>query len=168
TFSFVIRAPLAADTPEVEIDPPSGVEVPGRKDGVASTILLVEDAAINRKVLSRMLESAGLRVELAADGLEAIEAWTRVGPDLILMDMQMPEFDGLQATRAIRTLEERFGGHVPIVALTASAMESDRRKCLEAGMDDYLSKPIRSEDLIAKIGQMLPSDPAEPSSTAAA
>ncbi len=109
-------------------------------------VLLVEDNTVNQKVAGRLLEKLRCRVDLAANGKEALEMWERLPYDLIFMDCQMPEMDGLEATRAIR---QREGSRVriPIVAMTANAMQGDRELCLESGMDDYLSKPVKSTDL---------------------
>ncbi|MDP8956890.1 MAG: response regulator [Actinomycetota bacterium] len=112
-------------------------------------ILLTEDNAINQKVALKLLDKMGYRADVAANGLEAIEAVARQTYDLILMDVQMPEMDGLEATREIIA---RWGDARPrIVAMTADAMQGDREKCLEAGMDDYMTKPIRTPDLISAI-----------------
>ena len=109
-------------------------------------ILLVEDNSVNQKVAREMLKQLGYKADVAATGLEAIAAVERKRYDLILMDVQMPEMDGLAATRRIRRLE--LGGAQPrIVAMTAGAMEGDRERCLEAGMDAYISKPVRIEEL---------------------
>lgn len=108
-------------------------------------ILLVEDNQVNRTLATRILESAGHKVETAWDGNLAIEAVRTRDYDLVLMDMQMPVMDGFESTRHIRELEN--GRRVPIVALTARAMEGDEQKCLEAGMDGYLSKPVRMAEL---------------------
>jgi CheY-like chemotaxis protein len=110
-------------------------------------VLLAEDNVINQKVAVRMLEKEGHSVVVAATGVEAVEAFTRNTFDLILMDAQMPLMNGYEATGVIRAYEQRTGRHTPIVALTASAMKGDREICLEAGMDDYLSKPINQQHL---------------------
>ena len=110
-------------------------------------ILLAEDNAVNQKVAARLLEKQGHSVEVASDGMEALAAFTRDAFDLILMDVQMPVMDGYDATLAIRAAEQGTGRHVPIVALTAHAMKGDREICLNAGMDDYLGKPIRPREL---------------------
>ena len=111
-------------------------------------ILLAEDNRVNQRVATGMLEKAGHQVELAANGGEAIVKWRQGTFDLILMDVQMPEVDGFEAARQIRLEERGSGKHVRIVALTAHAMTGDRERCLAVGMDDYLSKPIRREDLL--------------------
>jgi CheY-like chemotaxis protein len=112
-------------------------------------VLLAEDNAVNQKLATRILEKHGHSVVTAANGREALAAFTREAFDLILMDVQMPLMNGYEASQAIRTLEQGGGGHIPIVALTAHAMKGDREICLQAGMDDYLGKPIQIRELIA-------------------
>ncbi|MDP9004573.1 MAG: response regulator, partial [Verrucomicrobiota bacterium] len=111
-------------------------------------ILLAEDNLINRAVATGILEKKGHVLVHAANGREALKAFSDGAFDLILMDVQMPEMDGFEATRRIRELEEMTGGHMRIVAMTAHAMAGDRERCLAAGMDDYVSKPLRKEDLL--------------------
>jgi CheY-like chemotaxis protein len=110
-------------------------------------VLLAEDNPINQQVASRMLERLGHSVVLAGNGREVLQVLARETFDLILMDVQMPEVDGFSATAVIRQQEEGTGRHVPIIALTAHAMKGDRERCLAAGMDGYLPKPIRPEEL---------------------
>ena len=112
-------------------------------------VLLVEDNPVNRKVAVRLLEKQGHTVVTANNGREALEVLDRLSwkVDLILMDVQMPEMDGYQATGAIRERESRLGGHLPIVAMTAHALDRDRERCLAAGMDSYLTKPIQLDKL---------------------
>lgn len=117
-------------------------------------VLLAEDNVINQKVATRMLEQMGHTVTLARDGKEALEIMDRAAFDLILMDVQMPELDGLEATRILRDREKMTAGHVPVVAMTALAMSGDKERCLEAGMDGYISKPINSQELYEIIEQM--------------
>jgi signal transduction histidine kinase/CheY-like chemotaxis protein/streptogramin lyase len=112
-------------------------------------VLLAEDNKVNQRVASRVLEKRGHTVLVAENGREAVELFQREQVDLILMDVQMPEMDGIEATRLIRQMEA--GSHTPIVALTAHAMTSDRDLCLAAGMDDYLSKPFNPDKLIAAV-----------------
>jgi two-component system, sensor histidine kinase and response regulator len=108
-------------------------------------LLLAEDGVVNAAVFKGLLERDGHQVWVVEDGQAAIEAWQEGAFDAILMDVQMPRLDGLDATRAIRQAEATGGGHIPIIAITAAAMEGDQARCLEAGMDDYLSKPIDLE-----------------------
>lgn len=127
-------------------------------------VLLVEDHPVNREVAVAVLDSLGCRVTVAEDGRQAVEACRRGRFDVVLMDIQMPEMDGRQATRAIRADEaERGLPRMPIVALTANALREDRDACLAAGMDDYLVKPVSSAQLWAVLGRwlrdVLPSDP---------
>jgi two-component system sensor histidine kinase/response regulator len=119
------------------------------------SILLAEDNEINQRLAITLLERAGHRVTVAPDGRQALQALQRDDYDLILMDMQMPEMGGIEATRHIREQERLHGGHIPIVAMTANAMDEDRERCLAAGMDNYLSKPITSARLFACIEAVL-------------
>ncbi|MCJ7682567.1 MAG: response regulator, partial [Candidatus Aminicenantes bacterium] len=110
-------------------------------------ILLAEDNVINQKVSSRMLEKNGHVVTIASDGGQAIDLLKKQSFDLILMDVQMPVLDGFEATAGIRDEEKKSGGHIPIIAMTAHAMTGYRERCIAAGMDDYVSKPLNGEDL---------------------
>jgi signal transduction histidine kinase/DNA-binding response OmpR family regulator len=110
-------------------------------------VLLVEDNAVNRLLATRLLEKRGHRVVVAENGREALDALENESYDLVFMDVQMPEMDGIEATVAIRGREKTNGKHQPIVALTAHAMKGDHERCLDAGMDGYLSKPIRPQEL---------------------
>jgi len=110
-------------------------------------ILLAEDGLVNQRVACEFLERRGHTVVVAKNGREALEAVDREAFDLVLMDVQMPEMDGFQATKAIRQKERATGGHMPIVAMTAGAFKEDRERCLSSGMDAYLSKPIRAASL---------------------
>jgi CheY-like chemotaxis protein len=113
-------------------------------------ILLVEDNVVNQRVASHILEQFGYRRDLAANGLEALQAIERQSYDVVLMDMQMPEMDGIEATREIRRRFPTTNGP-QIIALTANAHDDDREKCLACGMDDYLSKPLRPADIEEKL-----------------
>jgi len=117
----------------------------------ALTVLLAEDNAVNQKLATRLLQKMGHQVTLAANGEEAVRAHLTAAFDVILMDVQMPEMNGFEATARIREREEITGEHVPIIALTAHAIQGDRERCLEAGMDDYLSKPLNSAALAEKL-----------------
>ncbi|MGK7345933.1 MAG: PAS domain S-box protein [Candidatus Nitrospinota bacterium M3_3B_026] len=119
-------------------------------------ILLAEDNPVNLRVAERTLEKMGHRVAVAENGKEAVEMWEKGDFDLVLMDVQMPEMDGFQAARAIREKEKTRGERIPIIALTARAMKGDREMCLEAGMDDYIPKPIKIKDMAEKIGRVSP------------
>ena len=124
--------------------PASAVTLPGTGISPSSQslkILLAEDNRVNQRVAMTMLGKMGHQIELATNGLEAVEQWRKGGFDLIFMDVQMPVMTGLQATMQIRR-EEATGAHVPIVAMTASAMSEERDRCLAAGMDDFISKPV--------------------------
>jgi len=114
-------------------------------------ILVAEDNLINQKITVRLLEKAGHRVTVASDGREALAAWREKPFDVVLMDIQMPHLNGFECTAAIRALEEPTGGRVPILALTAHALKGYDRRCLDAGMDGYISKPMRPEELMAAI-----------------
>ena len=114
-------------------------------------ILLAEDNVVNQKLMLHVLEKRGYSVTVAADGLLALEVFKNQSFDLVLMDIQMPGIGGFEATEAIRQIEQATSGHIPIVALTAHAMKGDRERCLEAGMDDYLTKPIQKEALFDAI-----------------
>jgi signal transduction histidine kinase/ActR/RegA family two-component response regulator len=117
-------------------------------------ILLAEDNAVNQKVLSRMLEREGHNVLVVSDGRQALQAFERSSFDLILMDVQMPEMDGLEAAREMRKQELSRQTRTPILAITAHAMKEDRERCLEAGMDEYISKPIKSQELFAVLERL--------------
>ena len=117
-------------------------------------VLLVEDNAVNQRLAVRLLEKRGYSAVLAAHGREALNLLDKAGFkgfDLVLMDVQMPEMDGLEATAAIREREKTTGAHLPIIAMTARAMKGDRERCLAAGMDGYVAKPIQAEDLLDAI-----------------
>ena len=121
----------------------------------ALRILLAEDSLVNQKLTVAMLRKRGHEVAVANDGVEAVRAVEQQAFDLILMDIQMPEMDGYGATAAIRAREEPLGKHTPIIALTAHAMMGDRERCLQAGMDEYVTKPVRAEQLFDTIALVL-------------
>jgi two-component system, sensor histidine kinase and response regulator len=123
-------------------------------------VLLAEDTPANQRLVLALLEDRGHTIVVANDGQEALEIWEREPFDLILMDVQMPRMDGFQATAAIRAREENTGRHISILAMTAHAMKGDRQRCLAAGMDGYISKPIQAEQFILLVeGGALAADP---------
>jgi len=133
-------SPVVDEPPRQQADPHPTVR-----------ILLAEDQSVNRKVALRLIESLGYRADAVANGIEVLEAIQRIPYDIILMDCQMPELDGYETTRRIRS--QQHSRPIHIIAMTAHAMQGDREKCLAAGMDDYISKPVRTPDLLAAIEQ---------------
>ncbi len=119
-------------------------------------ILLAEDNIVNQHVAINLLNKRGYRVTVAENGRKAVDAFEKGSFDVVLMDMQMPEMSGYEATAAIREIEKTAGGHIPIIAMTAHAMKGDKEKCLEAGMDGYVSKPIHPKRLAEAIENMAP------------
>jgi PAS domain S-box-containing protein len=162
-----LRQTLAAAVPDrVKTDTPEDLRLaagtfatePGNDAAitfVGARILVAEDNAVNRKVALRMLERLGVRAEAAVDGRQALAAIAGCAYDLVLMDCLMPEMDGYEATEALRAREEGTGCRLPIVAMTANAMEGDRERCLDSGMDDYIAKPVRPETLRAVLERWL-------------
>jgi CheY-like chemotaxis protein len=127
----------------------------------AERILLVEDRHSNRTVAILLLQRLGYcAVDVASSGVEAVDAAVTHSYQLILMDLQLPELDGFDATRQIRQAEAKSGRHTPIVALTAQAMEGDRERCLAAGMDDYISKPYNMQTLRDTLSRWIPAQSA--------
>jgi CheY-like chemotaxis protein len=130
---------------------PAPAEIlPASAAGFLLRVLVVEDNQVNQLLVTTILAKAGMRAEVAANGVEAVQAVHARNFDVILMDMQMPEMEGLEATRRIRQLGA-MGRAVPIIAMSANAMQEDRRRCLEAGMNDFVAKPIDSGELLRKI-----------------
>jgi two-component system, sensor histidine kinase and response regulator len=116
-------------------------------------VLLAEDNAVNQRLAASLLQRRGHKVTIAANGLVAVAAFERDTFNVVLMDVQMPEMGGFEATAAIRALE-RSGSHIPIIAMTAHAMKGDRERCLDAGMDEYLTKPLDPRQLCLLVEQM--------------
>jgi CheY-like chemotaxis protein len=136
-------------------------------------ILVVEDSIVNQTLAVRLLETRGHTTVVASTGAEALAAIEQQPFDVVLMDVQMPEMDGFEATAAIRMQEQTTGTHLPIIAMTAHVMQGDRERCLEAGMDAYVSKPIQAMDLLETMERLVPElinaesePPLEPSVTA--
>lgn len=123
------------------------------KNGFYMKILVAEDDLVNRKVAEKVLQRAGIDFDIVEDGEEAVRAYLNNRYDMILMDVHMPRKDGYEATQEIREHQKSGSREVKIVAMTASVMEEDMQSCLDAGMDDFLSKPINIEALKAKIAE---------------
>lgn len=158
-----IGKPLLLDAVSAVLGDPSGRSASGlitrhslQESRHRLRILLAEDNPVNQEHATALLGKWGHQVVCAANGAEALAILARESFDLILMDMQMPEMDGVEATIAIREKEKTTGEHVPIIAMTADAMPSARDKCLESGMDEYISKPVRSEKLLEVIQKLTP------------
>jgi len=126
-----------------------------RPDG-APLVLVAEDTSVNQLVVRRMLEKLGCDVDVVSNGREAVSAVEGSPYAVVFMDVQMPEMDGFEATAEIRRRESRGAGHTPIVAMTASTLESDTERCLAAGMDDYVRKPLRLAELDVVVRRWAP------------
>jgi CheY-like chemotaxis protein len=155
TFHFTARLGI----PQTLHAPESGQSLASRQSAGDAPhslrILLAEDNPVNQMLATRLLEKHGHRVALARNGREALEQIAAQAFDVVLMDVQMPELDGFEATAAIREREKTTGGHLPIVAMTAHAMQSDHQRCLAAGMDGYVSKPININQLVSVVESVL-------------
>ena len=157
-FSFVLpfRCQGAQDPADLNEDVVAATPAAQARAGSTCKILLAEDHPFNRKVVVTLMERAGYLIDSVVDGPATLAAWRGGDYDLILMDVQMPGMDGLDVTRAIRAHEvAQHTGHIPIIGVTAHAMKEDRQKCLDAGMDDYVVKPINREQLLAAIQRQL-------------
>jgi CheY-like chemotaxis protein len=141
----------AAETGNNAALPLAEVSAPRAPAKLHFCILVAEDNAVNQMLATGILEKEGHTVLIAGNGAEALAALQREAPDLVLMDLQMPVMDGLEAAAAIRTREAGTNRHIPIIAMTAHAMARDKERCLAAGMDDYISKPIRGGELLSLI-----------------
>ncbi len=151
-----VIAPAAPAPPPAERPAPRSPSADRRAMNGRARVLAAEDNAVNKKLISRLLEKEGYQADIVTNGAEALAAVARERYDLVLMDCQMPEMDGYEATMAIRAAEAGTARRVPIIALTASAMEKDRERCLAAGMDDHLTKPVKAEDLRAMLERWIP------------
>jgi CheY-like chemotaxis protein len=147
TFYFTVPFPISHEPPAPRNDSGMLAEAPTSP----LSILVAEDNDVSRMLVGRLLAKQGHTVTEALTGLEAVTLYERGAFDMILMDVQMPDMDGFEATGEIRARESATGEHIRIVALTAHAINGDRERCLEAGMDDYLSKPVRPNELSAAI-----------------
>lgn len=153
-FHFIFSAQLAVNTPMVTGLPHTIATEVLDEAAIGLRILLAEDNPVNQKIAVRMLEKQGHSVAAVGTGTGVLELFTRERFDLILMDVQMPEMDGIEATAAIRQSEKISGQQTPIIALTAHAMIGDRERCLAAGMNGYTSKPVRMDALNKEIKRL--------------
>jgi signal transduction histidine kinase/ActR/RegA family two-component response regulator len=144
-FHFTVRLEQCAQVAAATPDPVVPFE------DIPLRLLVAEDNAVNQKLIRRLLEKRGHSVSMASNGLEALACLAEQRFDMLLLDLQMPELDGMEVCKRVRAAEKITGAHLPIVALTAHAMNSDREACLQAGMDGYLSKPIQTEGLNAAL-----------------
>jgi signal transduction histidine kinase/ActR/RegA family two-component response regulator len=150
-FSVTDTLPVRGDAGTPSAPPPSPLPETSRKH----RILLAEDDQVTRQILGELLSRLNFTLDVAKDGLQAVEMWAEGEYDLVLMDVQMPRLDGYSATREIRRREESRGGHSLIVAMTAHAFEEDKEKCRQAGMDSYISKPLDLKQCIALLNSLL-------------
>jgi CheY-like chemotaxis protein len=149
--TFTLRVPVRLVRNREETPPPGPTSL--FPTGPALRVLVAEDNAVNQKVIALMLQRLGHRVDTVANGAEAIAAVERAPYDVVLMDVQMPEIDGIAATRAIRAMPSQQA--TPVVALTANVFAEDRARCTEAGMTDFLAKPVRRDELIALLARVV-------------
>ncbi len=150
-----IQVILGLDLEKADVTPPLVTRHTLSKKDKKYNVLLAEDNVINQKLVVRILEKNGFEVSVVSNGEEAVSLVEKEKFDLVLMDVQMPKMDGIKATALIREKEKSTASHIPIVALTAHALKGDRERCLEMGMDDYLSKPIRQEELLITLNRIL-------------
>ncbi|TIS60525.1 MAG: response regulator, partial [Mesorhizobium sp.] len=157
-----VREPVVAQAapPAFTVIRGPAVPVPAAPESTAAPsgpidILIAEDNDVNQLVFGQILNGLGLSYRIAGNGRTAVEMYRSLRPRLVLMDVSMPELNGYEATRAIRAIEQQNGSHTPIIGVTAHALKGDREKCIEAGMDDYLPKPVSPDRLGAKIGTWL-------------
>jgi CheY-like chemotaxis protein len=149
-FRFTLTLPVSADAvagPHARVSTP----ITAPPDGRFLRVLVAEDNAVNRLVVEQLLKRRGHAPTVVTNGRDAVAAARLGGFDIVLMDLEMPEMDGLEATAAIRDSERRHGARLPIVALTAHALEGDRQRCLDADMDGYLTKPLNPGTLFETI-----------------
>ena len=151
TAALVASPAPAALTPSLPVFAEEPVSTPPMRTRATLDVLVAEDNEVNQIVFTQILQTTGWLFQIVKNGAEAVDAWKEHDPAVILMDVSMPVMNGHQATRKIREMEQETGTHTPIIGVTAHALESDRELCFQAGMDDYLSKPISPEALEAKI-----------------
>jgi CheY-like chemotaxis protein len=154
-FWFTVPVEKVGVPGEAPLPLPPPAEAPRAPAAKPLHVLLAEDNRINQKVAVRALERCGHRVSVVDDGARAVDAVREQSFDCVLMDLQMPGMDGTEATRAIRAREQDTGEHLHIIALTANVMEGDRESCLAAGMDDYLGKPLKLNELEAALRRVI-------------
>jgi CheY-like chemotaxis protein len=152
TFWFTVPLPLASDPPRPAAAPPA----PAPRPVTRARVLVAEDNPTNQLMTVRMLQKLGVHADVAANGTEAVDALARIAYSAVLMDCRMPQLDGYEATRLIRQRERERGYRTPIIALTANVMNGDRERCLAAGMDDYLPKPVSLADLETALKRWIP------------
>jgi CheY-like chemotaxis protein len=152
-WSAILRV-LHPATPAATLSPAVASRTP-REIHRPLRVLLAEDNVVNQRLATRLMEKQGHTVVVVSTGREALAALATASFDLVLMDVQMPDMDGLEATAAIRRWEQETSIHVPIVAMTAHTMQGDAERCRAAGMDGYVSKPMKPEDLYAAIDSAL-------------
>ncbi len=165
TFSFKTRFDHQSTSSKNRARAPVAPRAAGQIDR-RLRVLLAEDNLVNRVVAVRLLEKRGHSVEVAGNGREALDATEQGIFDVVLMDLEMPVMSGLEATVAIRSREQQTGRHLPIIAMTAHAMIGDRERCLAAGMDGYVSKPVRADELYAALENVEPAPDADPNTAA--
>lgn len=150
--TFFFDVPFCVAEGAARVQTPDAIDVPA--PAVAQSILVAEDNQVNQLIVVRMLQKLGHHVQCVANGRQALEALEKSHYDMVLMDCQMPEMDGLEATRAIRASSNTAMAQIPIIAMTANAMAGDRELCLEAGMNDYLSKPVSMQEIARTIARL--------------
>ena len=152
----ILRGPLPTTKAKPVQEPPPAPPQGSTQILGKVNVLVAEDHPVNQRITTRFLDKLGVKWELVENGEEALRAVTSADFDLVLMDVQMPVMDGLEATVAIRKWEMLRGTHVPIVALTANVLEEHRKEAKQAGFDDYLAKPVKLEELRAQILKWVP------------
>jgi hypothetical protein len=154
---------LNMDAPPVEpTDDHERTALDSHDEHNEAVVLIVDDNAMNQLVATRMLARLGYGSDIANNGREALAAIAWGSYAAVLMDCQMPEMDGYEATRQLRSIEAGTGGHLPVIAMTAAAMHGDGEACLEAGMDDYITKPVRPDSISEALERWIPYEPAAP------